>query len=146
MNRLKRIEHILKTMPTIAVVGLSSQPSKAGFYVPKYMQKHGYRIVPVNPYLTTALGELAYPTLESIPFAVDVVQIFRQPQFVPPFVEDAIAVGAKAVWLQRDITFDNGPALAEQAGITYVQNRCMMVEHRHLVQYGWTGKPKLLAN
>lgn len=139
MTRHRTIERILKTMPTIAVVGFSSNPGKAGFFVPKYMQKHGYRIVPVNPNLERALDETAYPSLTAIPFAVDVVEIFRRPEFVDPFIQEAVAIGAQAIWLQRDITSPTGPIVSADANVLYVENRCMMVEHRHLLQYGWSG-------
>ena len=139
MTRFRTIERILKTMPTIAVVGFSSHPYKAGFYVPQYMQKHGYRIVPINPHITTGLGEIAYPSLEAIPFPVDVVQIFRRSELVLPFIESAVTISAKAIWLQRDIIHPDGREFAVKAGLAYVEDRCMMVEHRHLLQYGWSG-------
>ncbi len=135
MNRHKTIQHILKSYHTIAVVGFSSQLSKAGYYVPDYMQRHGYKIIPVNPYLESALGEPAYPTLRDIPQKVEVVQIFRRPQYVVPFVEEAIEIGAKAIWLQLDIINDEARKLAQEAGLHFVQNSCMLVEHRHLKQY-----------
>lgn len=135
MNRHQTIQHILKTYNTIAVVGFSSHLSKAGYYVPEYMQRHGYNIIPVNPYLESALGETAYRTLYEIPQPVEVVQIFRRPQHVVPFVEAAIDIGAKAIWLQLDIVNEEARALAEEAGLLFVQNSCMLVEHRHLKQY-----------
>ena len=103
MNTHQKISHILKNYQSIAVVGFSSRLSKAGFYVPEYMQRHGYMITPVNPNLRYGLGEKAFPDLSSIPHPIEVVEVFRRPEFVVSVVEEAIAVGAKAVWLQRDI-------------------------------------------
>ncbi len=142
MKTLKTIERILKHMPTIAVVGFSTKAHKAGFYVPQYLQKHGYRIVPVNPFIEDGLGETAYASLSDIPFEVDVVEVFRRPEYVRPIIDEAIAIGAKAIWLQRDITNADGRALADSAEVIYIENRCMMVEHRHLMQYGWSGQPE----
>lgn len=133
------IDTILKTMRTIAVVGFSSNPSRAGYYVPQYMQRHGYRILPVNPNLTAALGEPTYASLRDIDEPVEVVEIFRRPEHVLPHVQEAIEIGVKAIWLQRDIVNEEARRLAEAAGLLFVQDRCMMVEHRHLLQYGWSG-------
>ncbi len=135
MNRYQTIQHILKTYNTIAVVGFSSNLSKAGYYVPDYMQRHGYVIIPVNPHLESALGQTAYPTLEDIPQPVEVVQIFRRPQYVVPFVKAAIEIGAKAVWLQLGIVNEEAHQLAQEAGVLFVEDSCMLVEHRHLKQY-----------
>lgn len=140
------IDTILKTMRTIAVVGFSSDSTRAGFYVPQYMQRHGYRIMPVNPVISEGLGERAYATLAEIQEPVDVVQIFRRPEHVLAHVQQAIAIGARAIWLQRDITSEAGRQLAEAAGLLFVEDRCMMVEHRHLLQYGWSGLPAALRS
>lgn len=125
------ISYILANVKTIAVVGLSSQSHRAGYYVPAYMQEHGYRIIPVNPHLEETLGEQAYPDLDSIPVPVDLVLIFRLRQFVAPFVDQAIAIGAKAVWMQLGIYDDESAKRAEEAGLKVVMNACIMVEHRH---------------
>lgn len=125
------IEQILANCQTIAVVGLSSQPERAGYYVPAYLQKHGYRIIPVNPYLTEALGEKAYPDLPSIVEPVDLVLIFRRSEAVPPFVDQAIEMGAKAVWMQLGIVHQGAAEAARQAGLAVVMDACMLVEHRH---------------
>jgi predicted CoA-binding protein len=130
-NREDAISYILANAKTIAVVGLSSQNHRAGYYVPAYMQEHGYRIVPVNPHLEEALGEQAYPDLDSIPLPVDLVLIFRRRQFVAPLVDQAIAIGAKAVWMQLGIYDDESAKRAEEAGLKTVMNACIMVEHRH---------------
>jgi len=124
------IERILSTCKTIAVVGLSSQPDKAGYYVPAYLQTQGYRIIPVNPTLEQALGEKSYPDLLALPQPVDLVLIFRRSEAVPPFVDQAIQVGAKAVWMQLGIVNESAARKAEDAGLDVVMDACMMVEHR----------------
>jgi predicted CoA-binding protein len=131
VTRNETIEKILKTSKTIAVVGLSSDHSRAGYYVPDYLQKQGYRIIPVNPHLAEkALGEKTYPDLLSIPEAVDLVLIFRRPEAVPPFVEQAIEIGAKAVWMQLGIVNEAAAEKARVAGLMVVMDACMLVEHR----------------
>jgi hypothetical protein len=130
------IEKMLDESKTIAVVGFSSSPSKAGYYVPAYLQNQGYRIIPVNPYLQEGLGEPAYPTLEDIPEMVDLVLIFQRSENVPPFVDQAIAIGAKGVWMQSGIAHSQAAAKARAAGLDVVQNRCMMVEHRYFAGRG----------
>jgi len=124
------IEHILSTCKVIAVVGLSAEWDKPGYYVPEYLQSQGYRIIPVNPNLNTALGEKAYPDLTSLPESVDLVLLFRRSEAVPPFVEQAIQIGARAVWMQLGIINPEAAQRAEQAGLKVVMNACMMVEHR----------------
>lgn len=124
------IETILKNTQTIAVVGLSAQRERPGHYVPAYLQKAGYRIIPVNPTLSDALGETAYPDLLSVPEPVDLVLIFQRSENVPPFVEQAIAIGARAVWMQEGIFNDAAAEAARQAGLLVVMDTCMMVEHR----------------
>jgi predicted CoA-binding protein len=121
---------ILNETKSIAVVGFSRRPSRAGYYVPAYLQGQGYRIIPVNPYLDQALGEAAYPDLLSIPDDIDLVLIFQRSEKVPPFVDQAIAIGAKAVWMQQGISNEAAAAKARAAGLDVVQNACMMVEHR----------------
>jgi len=125
------ISRILGETRSIAVVGLSSQPTRAGHYVPAYLQHAGYRIIPVNPHLDKALGEKAYPDLASIPGPVDLVLIFQRSEKVLPFVVQAIEIGAKAVWLQLGIVNEEAARQARTAGLRVVQNACMMVEHRY---------------
>ena len=129
-------EKIMAESQTIAVVGFSSKQYRAGYYVSEYLQQAGYKIIPVNPNLEMGLGERAYPDLQSIPEAVDLVLIFQRSENVPPFVDDAIAIGAKAVWLQLGIVNDTAVQKAKDAGLDTVQNACMLVEHRHWVQHG----------
>ena len=125
------VDKLLRESKTIAVVGFSRRPSRAGYYVPAYLQQQGYRIIPVNPYAQEGLGERAYPTLEDIPEPVDLVLLFQRSEKVPPFVEQAIAIGAKGVWMQSGITHSAAAARAQEAGLDVVQNHCMMVEHRY---------------
>ncbi len=126
----KIMQKIMKNAKTIAVVGLSSRPTRAGYYVPAYLQQHGYRIIPVNPNMAEALGEKAYARLGDIPEVVDLVLIFQRSENVPPFVDDAIEIGAKAVWMQLGIVHQGAAAKAQAAGLDVVQNACLMVEHR----------------
>ena len=112
------------------MVGLSSQIDRAGFYVPAYLQDQGYQIIPVNPYLDETLGEKAYPTLTAIQEPVDLVLIFRRSEAVPPFVDQAIQIGAKAVWMQLGIVNVDAASKAKEAGLEVVMSACMMVEHR----------------
>jgi predicted CoA-binding protein len=130
MNQRETITHILSTAKTIAVVGLSSNPARAGYYVPAYLQGKGYRIIPVNPALDRALGEQAYPDLRSVPGPIDLVLLFRRSEAVPPFVEEAIQIGAKSVWMQSGIINEEAYDHACQAGLAVVMDACMMVEHR----------------
>lgn len=124
------IDEILGATHTIAVVGLSSKSSRPGYYVPRYLQQQGYRVIPVNPELDEALGERSYPDLPSVPDAIDLVLVFRRSEAVPPIVEQAILVGAKAIWLQQGIVHPDAAENAQQAGLLVVMDTCMMVEHR----------------
>lgn len=129
-SRQETIQRLLQNVETIAVVGLSSSPARAGYYVPAYLQRQGYRIIPVNPHLDEALGEEAYPDLSSLPDPVDLVLIFRRPEKTPPIVEEAIEIGAGAVWMQLGIVNEEAERLAREAGLNFVMDACMMVEHR----------------
>jgi uncharacterized protein len=124
------IEEILDKTSSIAVVGLSSRPSRPGYYVPSYLQKHGYRIIPVNPELDEALGERAYHDLLAVPEPIDLVLVFRRSEAVEPIVEQAIQVKAKAIWLQKGIINIQAAETARAAGLLVVMDACMMVEHR----------------
>lgn len=134
MNKKQTIDHILATTKTIAVVGFSSKSHRAGYYVPEYMQQHGYRIVPVNPNLDNVLGETAYPDLLSVPEPVDLVLIFRRSEAVPPFVEQAVEIGAKAVWMQLGIVNRDAAAKATEAGLLVVMDACILIEHKRRQQ------------
>jgi predicted CoA-binding protein len=123
---------ILGEARTIAVVGLSSKPWRDSYRIAKYLQDHGYRIVPVNPNEAEVLGEQAYPSLLDVPFAIDAVDVFRRSEFTPEISRQAVAVGAKVLWLQLDIVNDEARAIAEDAGLDVVMGVCIMVEHHRL--------------
>jgi predicted CoA-binding protein len=127
------IRRVLQDSHTIAVVGLSADPRRASFEVAQYLQNAGYRIVPVNPrYAGTAiLGEPCYATLAEIPFAVDMVDVFRNAEDVLPIAEQAIAVGAKCLWQQLGIANLQADGLARAAGLDSVYNRCTKIDHAH---------------
>jgi predicted CoA-binding protein len=129
---IETLRRILKGNHTIAVVGLSANWYRPSFFAAKYLQDHGYRIIPVNPAYKEVLGERCYPGLLEIPEPVDVVDIFRKPEDVPPIVEDAIKIGAKVVWMQLGIVNEEAAKRAEEAGLEVVMNRCMKIEHARL--------------
>jgi hypothetical protein len=116
----------------VAVVGLSADPGRPSYQVAQYLQNHGYRIVPVNPGFLEILGEPCYPALADIPFPVEVVDIFRKAEAIPAIVDAAIAVGAKAVWMQLGLEEPQAAQRARKAGLRVVMNRCMKVEHSAL--------------
>ena len=123
------IPEILKTYRTIAVVGLSSRRLRPSYGVSEHMQSAGYRVIPVNPNETEVLGEKAYPDLASIPVPVDIVNVFRQSSFVPEVVDEAIRIGAKAVWMQEGVVHLDAARKAEAAGLAVVMDRCILKEH-----------------
>ncbi len=121
---------ILATYHTIAVVGLTSNTEKPANWVTEYMMQQGYRIIPVNPDETEVFGLTCYPDLKSVPEPVEFVDVFRRPQFCADVARDAVAAGAKALWLQQGIRSAEARQIAEEAGLTYVEDRCVMSEHR----------------
>jgi predicted CoA-binding protein len=123
-------QQILESCHTIAVVGLSSNPVRPSYEIAQFMQRQGYQIIPVNPQEVEVLGEKCYARLEDVPVKIDCVDVFRRPEFVPEIVESAIAIGAKAVWLQLGIRHEEAIAKAEAAGLLAVQDRCLLIEHR----------------
>ncbi len=125
---------ILQKCRTVAVVGLSPKAHRDSFKVARYMQAQGWKIVPINPNATEILGETAYPSLTEAArhHAIDLVNVFRNAEDVPPVVVEAIAVGAQGLWLQLGIVHAAAVAQARAAGLWAVQNRCLMVEHAHL--------------
>jgi uncharacterized protein len=129
----EEVKQILLSTRTIAVVGLSSNPEKESYGIAEYLQQQGYRIIPVNPTAPEILGEKTYPDLESIPDKIDVVQLFRKSEDVPPFVDSAIKVGAKVVWMQVGIENESAAQKAHAAGLKVVMNACMRVTHRMLI-------------
>lgn len=128
----EKMAQIVRSARTIAVVGLSDKPDRPSNEIARYLQKAGYRIIPVNPRLTEALGERVYPSLREIAEHVDVVLIFRRPEAVPPVVEDAIAKGAPVVWMQPGAENIDAASRAQAAGLTAVVGMCMRTMHRTL--------------
>jgi uncharacterized protein len=127
------LKKLLSEAHTIAVVGMSANTSRDSYRVAEYLQKHGYRIVPVNPAADEILGEKSYPDLKSIPEPVDVVDVFRRPEFVPEIAEEAAQIGAKIFWMQFGAESGEAAKKARAAGMTVVQDRCMMQEHSRLL-------------
>jgi predicted CoA-binding protein len=128
----KQLKELYKSIKTIASVGLSANVEKPSFGIVYYLQQQGYRIIPVNPTAPEILGQKSYPDLLSIPDKVDVVQLFRRSEDVPPFVEQAIQIGARVVWMQQGISNPEAAKKAEAAGLTVVMDRCMRAEHIRL--------------
>lgn len=128
------IKEILETYKTIAVVGLSSQRSRASHGVSEYMQNAGYRIIPVNPNETEVLGEKAYPTLDDVPVSFEIVDIFRRPEYVPDIVEAAIRCKARVIWMQLGIVNEAAAARARAAGLEVVMDRCILQDHMALLR------------
>ena len=133
MNDDQMMKDILLSAKTIASVGLSSNQEKESYWIVSYLKDQGYRIIPVNPTADEILGEKAYPDLESVPEKIDVVQVFRKPEDVPPVVDSAIKVGAKAVWMQEGIVNEEAAQNAREAGLQVVMDACMRVTHRRLI-------------
>jgi uncharacterized protein len=129
---MSQSEAILRSCHTIAVVGLSGRRFRPSYGVAEYMQKAGYRIIPVNPMESQVLGEKSYPDLDSIPDAVDIVDIFRRAEFVPEIVEAAIRKGAKVIWMQEGVVHEDAARRAEAAGLVVIMDRCILKDHRRL--------------
>lgn len=123
------IRDLLTESKVIAVVGLSSKTHRPSFGVAHYMQSAGYRIIPVNPNEKEVLGERSYSSLEEVPVQVDIVDIFRRSEYVPPVVESAIAIGAKAVWMQEGVVHEEAAEKARAAGLLVVMDRCLLKDH-----------------
>ena len=133
MNNDQTMKDILLSAKTIASVGLSSNQEKESYWIVSYLKDQGYRIIPVNPTAEEILGEKAYPDLESVPEKIDVVQVFRKPEDVPPVVDSAIKVGANVVWMQEGIVNEEAAQKAREAGLQVVMDACMRVTHRRLI-------------
>jgi len=131
---MNRISDLLSSARTIAVIGLSAKRFRPSYGVAEYMKRSGYRIIPVNPHETEVLGEKCYPDLESIPEPVDIVDIFRRPEHVPEIVEAAIRKGAKVIWMQEGVFHEEAARRAEEAGLAVVMDRCILKDHRRLLQ------------
>jgi hypothetical protein len=130
LSQTDPITELLTRAKTIAVVGLSSDPMRASYGVSAYMQSQGYRIIPVNPQIESCLGEKAYPSLLDVPEKIDVVNIFRRPEFVEEIVDQAIQLKAPAVWMQEDVIHEKAAEKARKAGIFVVMDRCILKDHR----------------
>lgn len=126
------VERILTTYDTITVVGASAAPAKAAHYVPAYMQRHGWRIIPVNPHADQILGEQVFRRLGDVPEQVGLVDVFRPPWQAADIARQAVAAGATALWLQLGIASPEARAIAEDAGLLYVEDRCLIIEQRRL--------------
>lgn len=135
------IRRLLQQCRTIAVVGLSGDPEKPSWQVARYLQEHGYRIIPVNPRLTEVLGEKAYPELGLIPEPVDLVDVFRPAAECPAIAEQAVALRARGLWLQSGIVSEEAAEVARRAGLAFVMDRCTLVEHRRLTGSASEGGP-----
>ena len=132
MDDINTLRRILRESKVIAVVGLSADWYRPSFFAAKYMQEHGYRIIPVNPKYPEILGEKCYKSLRDIPGKVDIVDVFRKTQDVPPVAEDAIAIGAKVLWQQLGVRNEAAAAKARAAGLDAVMDRCVKIEHGRL--------------
>ena len=130
MSQPDPIAEVLQRAKTIAVVGLSSNPLRPSHGVTAYMQSHGYRIIPVNPNIEECLGEKAYASLRDVPEKIDIVNIFRRPEFVPEIVDEAIRLKVSAIWMQEDVIHEKAAEKARQAGILVVMDRCILKEHQ----------------
>src|SRR6185503_15800583 len=133
MNSDKAMKEILLSAKTIASFGLSSNQEKESYGIVSYLKEQGYQIIPVNPTATEILGEKVYPDLESIPDQVDVVQVFRKSEDVPPVVDSAIKIGAKVVWMQEGIVNEEAAQKAREAGLQVVMDACMRATHQRLI-------------
>jgi predicted CoA-binding protein len=129
---MDEVEEILKGFNIVAIVGMSSEPDRPSFRVGSYLKEHGYRIIPVNPSVTSVLGEICYPTLTSIPGEVEIVDVFRDSEALPPIAEEAIAIGARVLWMQEGVINEIAAARAREAGLLVVMDKCMRKEHLKL--------------
>ncbi len=132
MSTIAELRRILKNNHTIAVVGLSADWYRPSYFAAKYMQEHGFRIIPVNPKYDEILGEKCYPNLKAIPEAVDVVDVFRKPDDCVPIAEDAVAIGAKVLWLQLGVVNEEAARVAKAGGLEVVMDRCVKIEYARL--------------
>ncbi len=134
------IQRLLHTARTIAIVGLSRNELRASYFVGYYLQRHGYRVIPVNPREQEILGEKSYPSLLEIPEPVDIVNVFRAPDALPGIARDAVATGAGALWCQFGVINAEGARIAEDGGVTVIMDRCLKVEHaRYVGRMHWLG-------
>jgi uncharacterized protein len=140
MDDSDKVRRILRRSRTIAVVGLSAQWHRPSYFAAKYMQEHGYRVIPVNPGYPEILGEKCYKSLREVPEKVDIVDCFRRSAEIPAIADDAIAIGALVLWMQLGVENGDARRKAEAAGLEVVENRCVKIEHgRFFGGLGWAG-------
>jgi predicted CoA-binding protein len=140
MDDINTLRRILGEYRVLAVVGLSADWYRPSYFAAKYMQEHGYRVIPVNPRYQEILGEKCYPSLRAIPEKVQIVDVFRKTQDVPPIAEEAIAIGAKVLWQQLGVKNEAAAARARAAGLETVMDRCVKIEHARLFGgLNWVG-------
>ena len=140
MDDINTLRRILREAKVIAVVGLSADWFRPSYFAAKYMQEHGYRVIPVNPKYESILGEKCYKSLRDIPGKVDIVDVFRKTADVPPIADDAIAIGARVLWQQLGVRNEEAAALARAAGLETVMDRCVKIEHGRLFGgLNWVG-------
>ena len=134
------IQRVLHTAGTIATVGLSPNELRASYFVGYYLRRHGYRVIPVNPREAEILGQKSYPSLLDIPEPVDIVNVFRAPDVLPPIARDAVAIGAGTLWCQFGVINADAARIAEEGGVTVIMDRCLKVEHaRYVGRMHWLG-------
>ena len=134
------IQRVLFDAKTIAIVGLSSNPLRPSNFVGFYLQRHGYRVIPVNPRETEVLGERSFASLREVPVALDIVDVFRAPAALPEVARDAVAIHAKCLWCQFNVINEEGARIAEAGGLTVIMDRCLKVEHaRDAGRMHWLG-------
>jgi uncharacterized protein len=137
---VERIQRVLHTARTIAIVGLSGNQLRASYFVGYYLKRHGYRVIPVNPRETEILGEKSYPSLRDVPEKIDVVDVFRAPGALPGIAADAVAIGAGTLWTQFGVVNEEGARIAEEGGLTVIMDRCLKIEHaRYVGRMHWLG-------
>lgn len=129
-TELDELTNLLKTVKNIAVVGLSNNPLRPSYGVAEYMQSRGYRVIPINPAVQSVLGEKAYGSLSEVPERIDLVDIFRRSEFVPPIVEEAIRLRIPAIWMQEGVVHEEAAQRARDHGIFVVMDKCILKEHR----------------
>ncbi len=129
MTDTHTLRRILLDNHRIAIVGLSAKRHRPSYLVAKYLLDHGFAVIPVNPNYDEVLGQKCYPDLASIPHSVDIVALFQRPQTAPGYARQAVAIGARILWLQLGVTSDPGRRIAEQAGLGFVEDKCLKIEH-----------------
>jgi len=140
MSDIQTLRRVLQNHRTLAVVGLSADWFRPSYFAAKYMQENGYRIIPVNPKYTEILGETCYPSLKDIPHSVDIVDVFRKPADTSAIAQESVDIGAKVFWLQLGVINPDAQAIAQNAGLTVVVDRCVKIEHARLFGgLGWFG-------